>query len=103
MVRLDIPWIDVERQGEYDFGRFDGLIAALRGGNKSVDLVLAYGHPDHSDGQAPSGFPLPPHTPDQRAAYGKYVQAVAKRYHGSDIVYEIWNEPNLDLFWPPTF
>jgi hypothetical protein len=103
MVRIDLPWINLEQQGQYDFGPFDGLINGLRRGGKSIVLVLAYGHPDHSDGLAPNGFPLPPHTSEQRTAYGKYAKAVAQRYHGPDIAYEIWNEPNLDLFWPPSF
>lgn len=102
MVRLEIPWADLERQGQYDFGPFDNLIEKLRQNNKSIVFGLAYGHPDHSDGRAENGFPLPPHTPEQRAAFDKYVQAVARQYHGPDIVYEIWNEPNLDLFWPPS-
>ena len=103
IVRLDIFWAELERQGQYNFGLYDDLINGLRQGGRSIVLVLAYGHPDHSDGPANPVFALPPRTREQRAAYGRFVQAVAKRYHGSDIVYEIWNEPNLDLFWPPTF
>ena len=103
MVRLELPWIDIEHQDQYDFGPFDYLINELRQNRKSIVFGLAYGHPQHSDGRAANGFPLPPHTPEQRAAYGRYAQAVARRYHGPDIAYEIWNEPNLDLFWPPTF
>lgn len=101
IVRFDIPWIDLERQGKYDFRPYDDLINQLRHSGRSIILLLAYGHPDHSDGRAEDGFPLPPRTPEQRSAYGRYVQAVAQRYHGADIVYEIWNEPNLALFWPP--
>jgi hypothetical protein len=101
MVRLDIPWAELERDGQYNFGLYDNLINGLRQGGRSIVLVLAYGHPDHSDGPANPVFALPPRTSEQRAAYGRYAQAVARRYHGQDIVYEIWNEPNLDLFWPP--
>jgi hypothetical protein len=101
IVRVDIPWIVLEHRGQYDFSPYDPLIKRLRQLGKSIVLVLAYGHHDHSDGPANNTFALPPHTPEQLAAYGRYVQAVAKQYHGSDIVYEIWNEPNLDLFWPP--
>ncbi len=101
-IRFDIPWIDVEHDGKYDFGAYDNLMRTLREKGKSIVLLLAYGHPDHSDGVAQSGiFPLPPRTSEQRAAFSKYAQEVAKRYHGPDITYEIWNEPNLALFWPP--
>jgi polysaccharide biosynthesis protein PslG len=102
-VRFDIPWTLLEHEGRYDFAPFDRLIGGLRHSGKMIDLVLAYGHPDHSDGPANNVFALPPHTPEQLAAYGRYAQAVAKRYHGSDVAYEIWNEPNLDLFWPPRY
>lgn len=101
IVRLDMPWSDLERNGAYDFDPVDNLIGRLRENRKSIILALVYGHLDHSDGPAANGFPLPPRTGEQRTAYSKYAQAVAKRYHGPDIVYEIWNEPNLSLFWPP--
>ena len=101
LVRFDLPWSDLEHQGQYDFHPYDRLIAELRRAGRSIILVLAYGHPDHSDGRTANGFPLPPRNPDQRAAYDRYVQAVAARYHGPDIIYEIWNEPNFRLFWPP--
>jgi len=100
-VRLDIPWSDTERNGQYYFAAYDNLIEQLLQSGHSIILVLAYGHPDHSDGRAANGLSFPPGNPDQRAAFSHYVQAVAKRYHGPNIVYEIWNEPNIDLFWPP--
>jgi hypothetical protein len=103
IVRVDILWAELERQGQYNFGLYDNLISGLRQGGRSIVLVLDYGHPDHSDGPANPVFALPPRTPEQRAAFGRYAQAVARQYHGQDIIYEIWNEPNLDLFWPPTF
>lgn len=101
MVRLEMPWSDLERNGRFEFSPFDNLIDKLRQGGKSIIFTLAYGHPDHSDGTGANGFPLPPRTTEQRAAYGRYVREVAARYHGPDIVYEIWNEPNYDYFWPP--
>jgi Cellulase (glycosyl hydrolase family 5) len=103
VVRLDLPWIDVERNGHYFFDRYDRLIDELRQNRELIIIVLAYGHPDHSAGPGNSAFARPPRTAEQIEAYGKYAQAVAERYHGPEIAYEIWNEPNLDLFWPPSF
>jgi len=99
VVRLDIPWSDLEHRNQYDFRPYDHLVSELRRAGKSLILVLGYGHPDHSDGRAENGSPLPPRTEEQLAAYTKYVKAIAARYHGSDIIYEIWNEPNLN--WAP--
>jgi hypothetical protein len=101
IVRLDVPWIDVERGGKYDFSPFDHIVHELRESGVTTVLALVYGHPDHSDGFAENGFPLPPKSDEQRAAYARFVVAAAARYHGSDIVYEISNEPNLAVFWPP--
>jgi polysaccharide biosynthesis protein PslG len=101
IVRIDVSWAGLEQNGQFDFAPFETLINGLRGSGKSIILVLAYGHPDYSDGRAANGFPLPPNKTEQIAAYGHYAQAVARRFHGPDIVYEIWNEPNLDLYWPP--
>jgi hypothetical protein len=99
VVRLDIFWGDLEHRGQYNFQPYDYLVNELRRTNRSIILVLGYGHPDHSDGHAENGPPLAPRTQEQLAAYDRYVQAVATRYHGSDIIYEIWNEPNLS--WAP--
>jgi hypothetical protein len=101
MVRFDISWMEVERQNHYNFGSYDHLISKLRESGRSIVLLLDYGHPDHSDGTGENGLPLPPRTPEQRAAYSKFVQAVAARYNGPDIAYEIWNEPNIAWFWAP--
>jgi polysaccharide biosynthesis protein PslG len=101
IVRLDIPWSDIEHNGRFEFAKYNNLVNRLRANGTFLLLVLAYGHPEHSDGAAENGLPLPPHTPEQRAAYAKYAQAVATQYRGPDIAYEIWNEPNLAWFWAP--
>ncbi len=101
IVRIQISWIDTERGGKFDFGEFDNIVRELRQKKKSIVLVLAYGHPDHTDGGWETGFPFVPRTPEQREAYFRYIQAVIEHFHGPDITYQVWNEPNIKLFWPP--
>jgi arabinogalactan endo-1,4-beta-galactosidase len=40
--------------------------------------------------------------PDTAAKYATFAQAVAKHYKGTITLYEIGNEPNLQVFWPPS-
>ncbi len=100
IVRFDVPWVEVEKRGKFQFRQFDSLIQRLRQKNISIVLLLAYGHPDHTDSEPAASFPFLPRTPEQRQAYLKYVRATVEHFHGSDITYEVWNEPNLKLFWP---
>ncbi|HMJ12974.1 MAG TPA: hypothetical protein VK524_16245 [Polyangiaceae bacterium] len=53
--------------------------------------ILDYGHPDHGGG-------APPTTPADIAAFAQFAGAAAARYHG--VIWEVWNEPNLPMFWP---
>ncbi len=101
IVRFDIAWTEVERDGKYNFRSYDNLVAKIRKTGKHLLLILAYGHNAHTDGFSQNGQPLPPANSEQRQAFYRYVQAVASRYHGPDIAYEIWNEPNWPLFWAP--
>jgi hypothetical protein len=100
VVRFDITWADVEKDGKFQFRNFDYLIQRLRQKNISIVLLLAYGHPDHTDHDSAATFPFLPRTPEQRQAYFRYVRATVEHFHGPDITYEVWNEPNLKLFWP---
>lgn len=100
IVRIQIPWIDVEVNGKFDFEKFDYLVRGFRQKKKSMLLVLAYGHPAHTNGGWDAGFPFVPRTLEQREAYFTYLQAVVEHFRGPDITYQIWNEPNIKKFWP---
>ena len=99
IVRFDVFWNLVEMGGRFDFGRYDKLIEGLRSRGKMVLLILDYEHPDHSDGVTEDGARLPPRTTEQRNAFYRFVQMVVRRYHGPDVAYQIWNEPNMH--WAP--
>jgi hypothetical protein len=91
-IRVDMFWQAVERQGKYDFTRYDKIAGMLRERGMSALWILDYGHPDYGDG--------PPVDARARAAYAKFAQAAARRYADSvSFGFEIWNEENLAHYW----
>ena len=92
-VRADLLWRAVERNGRYRFAAADRLMAALDARGMGVLWILDYGHPQHGGDV--------PRQPDDVAAFARYAEAVAAHFRGRNLRYEIWNEPNIDRFWPP--
>lgn len=94
-VRMDMLWNTVERTpGHYDFQEYDALVAAMAQRSIRILFILDYGNPLYDYG-------FPPHSPEGRAAFARFAAAAARHYRGKGIIWEIWNEPNLDQFWPP--
>ncbi|MBN2394409.1 MAG: cellulase family glycosylhydrolase [Anaerolineae bacterium] len=94
-VRMDMFWNTVEQeQGRYTFGEYDALVAATAQRGIRVIFILDYGNPHYDHGFAP-------HSPEARAAFVRFAVAAARRYRDKGVVWEIWNEPNLDHFWAP--
>ena len=95
MVRKDALWQACETTpGQYDFGRPDRLIADLERLGLSLLFGIEYGNPLYDDGQAPR-------TEECRKAYARFCAALVRRYAGKKVIWELWNEPNLDIFWAP--
>lgn len=92
-VRADLLWRAVERNERYRFVAADRLMAALDARGMGVLWILDYGHPQHGGDV--------PRQPNDVAAFARYAEAVAAHYRGRNVRYEIWNEPNIDRFWPP--
>ena len=94
-VRMDLAWSAVElSQGNYDFSKYDTLVASMLQRHVRLILILDYGNRLYDDGQAPF-------TDAGRMAFARFAAAAASRYAGKGILWEIWNEPNLDKFWKP--
>ncbi|MBI4585975.1 MAG: cellulase family glycosylhydrolase [Planctomycetes bacterium] len=94
-VRMDFAWDGVEREpGKFDFSAYDHLheITARRGIRNL--WIIDYGHSKHTGG-------LPPSTAEERALYARFAGAAAARFKGKNILWEIWNEPNIKQFWKP--
>ena len=94
-VRMDMFWNTVEQeQGRYTFGEYDALVASMGQRGIRIIFILDYGNPHYDYGFAP-------HSPEARAAFVRFATTAARRYRDKGVVWEIWNEPNLDHFWAP--
>lgn len=95
IVRTDMAWQNVEQSsGVYSFSYYDALVSGLRTAGRKVLLVLDYGNSLYTGGSS-----NPPTNSTMRTAYNNFCVAVANQYHGADVYYELWNEPNLAQFW----
>ncbi|RZI86220.1 MAG: hypothetical protein EOP38_02160 [Rubrivivax sp.] len=93
VVRKDLRWDGVERNGVFDFARYDELVTELDKRGMSILWIMDYGHPDHG-GSAPR-------SDADQSAYAEFGRQAALRYKSHRVTgYEVWNEPNTDLRWP---
>lgn len=94
VVRMDVSWAGAEKApGEYDFTQYDRLIEQLEARGIGLLFIIDYGNPLYDDGLAPQSETC-------RAAYSRFCSALAARYAGKEIIWELWNEPNIS-FWQP--
>ncbi len=101
-VRLDIEWSTVERQrGVFDWSRTDSIVQELRDAGLGAYGLLTYAPP----WAVPIGMPER-HRPvvDGSAfrgdtAFAHFAAAAARRYRGTIVRWEIWNEENHPEFW----
>lgn len=95
IVRMDVSWMAGEpKPGEYDFSRYDRLMEILSRRRIRLMFILDYANPHYDSGKAPC-------TEAGRTASAKFCAAMAARYAGRDVIWELWNEPNSSQFWRP--
>lgn len=97
LVRFNMHWSSIEKsRGVYNFKQdgqdYDRLVEAMASRGIRVSFHLAYENPLYDQGYAP-------YTAQGREAFAKFAAACAARYKGEFIIWEIWNEPNVDQFW----
>ncbi len=96
-VRMDLFWHEVERErGQYDFSAYDALVQTMTEHGIRLILILDYGNDLYGGGDAAHA------TPEGRAAFARFAARAAAHYRDAGIIWEIWNEPNLDKFWHGT-
>jgi hypothetical protein len=94
-VRMDLKWDTTEKdRGRYDFSDYDRLLAALQPYNIHILFILDYGNPLYDNG-------APPRTEATRQAFARWSVAAVKHFAGRGALWEVYNEPNHSLFWPP--
>ena len=94
-VRMDLKWDMTERErGRYDFASYDRLMQALDEAKIQALFILDYGNPLYDHG-------APPRTAETQQAFARWAVAAAKHFSNRGVIWEIYNEPNNPLFWPP--
>lgn len=92
-VRLGVIWKDIEYQdGQYWWDSLDSRMAAVADAGLKP-LLLIHQYPDWVEGFGVIGSGAAEH-------YADFAETVAQRYGDQADAYEIWNEPNLERFWP---
>jgi hypothetical protein len=94
-VRMDFKWDETEHErGQYDFADYDRLLSALDESKIRALFILDYGNPLYHTG-------APPRTPETQEAFTRWAVAAAKHFSNRGVIWEVYNEPNHSMFWPP--
>ena len=94
-VRMDFKWDVTERErGVYDFSAYDRLLTALESRGVRALFILDYGNPLYTDNKAVR-------TGEARTAFVRWSVSAAKHFQNRGVLWEIFNEPNNEMFWPP--
>jgi hypothetical protein len=93
-VRMDFKWDATERErGQYDFAAYDRLLTTLDLFKVRALFILDYGNPIYGGN--------PPKTDEARQAFTRWAVAAAEHFSNRGVTWELYNEPNINLFWPP--
>jgi hypothetical protein len=97
-LRVLIPWTQIERaKGQYSWDQLDVVMNGAFSRNLRVLGVIAYS-PDWARRPGTS-FSAPPDNPSD---YADFATAVVTRYGARVSNWQLWNEPNLPLFFGGT-
>lgn len=97
IIRDECYWSDVElTRGKFTFPQeIDFYISEAKARGIDVLLILNYNNSIYGPTSAIT-------TDSNRQAYARYCQEVVSRYAPIGVKhYEIWNEPNIPIFWSP--
>jgi O-antigen ligase len=97
-VRFVIAWDQVEPQpGQLDWRLYDSVFAQLQAAPQLQPLVVLNGAPAWARRAGDADNPLAP--PQERAHFGAFAAAVARRYGRQVDAYQVWHEPNIAPHW----
>lgn len=99
-VRVDANWSLIQPSGpmRFDWTKLDQEIRSIRSAGMSVDLIIDGCPPWAALGKSNYAFTQPALS----TQYATWAADVARRYSRQGVTYfEIWNEPNIQLFWRP--
>ncbi|MFB9733949.1 cellulase family glycosylhydrolase [Streptomyces thermocoprophilus] len=99
-VRADLSWADIQPVplGDFLWWKFDRVVGAAEERGLDVLPVLAYTPP----WARPAGCGTDKCAPADPEAFAAFAGAAARRYAPRDVHrWEVWNEPNIPVFWQP--
>jgi hypothetical protein len=92
-VRVDFHWEAIEtKKGEYNFNNYEFLMNELQKHNMSAYFILDYGNTLYDKNNSVI-------TEVGRKAYAQWAATGVEHFKGRGIIWEIWNEPNINGFW----
>ena len=96
-IRMDLTWEAIEREkGVYEFEKsgYDDLTKGCSKRGIRILYILDYSNRLYESDRSVR-------TEQGRRAFAAFAEAAASRYCGNGILWEIWNESNIKLFWRP--
>jgi polysaccharide biosynthesis protein PslG len=101
-VRFDVKWSDVQWHGasSFDWSKYDPLVDGARARGLTVLANLAYS----PTWARPAGTSdkFAPDTDARRGAFATFAEHAVRHFGGRISHWELWNEPNIPMFWAPT-
>jgi sugar phosphate isomerase/epimerase len=95
-VRVDILWSDIHTGfNTYNFERYDQLIKLIKDYDLQILALLHY-NKNHVDSFGKEVWNRPPDSPEE---FASYVYATVNHFKPFIKHWEIWNEPNLHVYW----
>ncbi|MDH7484999.1 MAG: O-antigen ligase family protein [Anaerolineae bacterium] len=96
-LRQRFLWSEIEPQrGQFRWAVWDRIVQAVAGRDLHLIAVLDTS-PAWARGEADAANPFAP--PHERADFGRFVAAFARRYSEQVDFYQIWDEPNIAPHW----
>ena len=97
-VRFVLPWDEIEPAcGQPQWERFDHVFELLHAQPRLTPVVVLNGSPLWARRPGDAANPLAP--PQERADFGVFAAAAARRYSDQVHYYQIWHEPNVAPHW----
>src|SRR5262245_9581639 len=99
LLRTDFTWKDIEpAPGRYDFAAYDALVERAASHHIRLLGILDYGNPWAAPASPADDDHYPP---DDPATFARFAGDTARHFRGHIHIWELWNEPNLLIFWKP--
>lgn len=96
--RVDLSWNDVQptSASSYNWAPFDAIVNAAR--TRGLHLLPVIGYtPSWARSAGCDAWDCPPADPN---AFAQFASAAVKRYAPLGVhAWEVWNEPNIPIFW----